>query len=736
MVQLHEGSLLLPDEAILSKQIEDASGDFICHIHDVTESEQLEQALRESQERLQMIVLHSPLVLFAIDTHGIFTLSEGLGLNTLGIIPGEAVGKSIFDRYSEHPELISAVHRALQGEYVPYNVRFNLPNNKIAVYEGHVSPLYDEKKQIHGVIGIAMDVSARVQAEQELQEREKRYRTLSDNASDLVLILDHMGIYRYASPSHKRILGYEPEQLVGTCIFDLMPSSGLVRAVNIFTKALQDGVLPRDMCRLRRTDGTYIHVEYNGLNCFDDPDINGFVINAFDVTQRVALERSLRYQALHDSLTDLPNRTLLIQCLEDAIQSVHDKPIQTPLILQQNQRNIALLTMDLDRFKEINDTFGHHMGDLLLQEVGARLSRIVVEPNTTVARLGGDEFAVLLPDTTEAYAHEVIAAVRTAFEEPFTISGFPVQVEVSIGAVLYPIHGEDALTLLRHADIAMYEAKREHEGYLLYDPSHDRYDTRRLALMGALRHAIYKNEFCLYYQPKIDLQTNTLHSVEALIRWQHPEFGFIPPDQFIPLAEQTGLITQLTLWVLETAVRQCREWMDGGLELSIAVNLSTWDLREEMLPDTIATILECHNVPSHLLRVELTESTMMTDIDRALSVLHRLAQQGVKVSVDDFGTGYSSLAYLKRLPISELKIDRSFVQHITEVETDATIVRSTVMMAHGLGLQVVAEGVENEEATRLLSDFKCDIAQGYYISRPVPPDKLIQWMRESGMRTA
>ena len=723
MVQLHEESPPLSD-GLRSKDVDGKKFD------------ETGRLLPESHECLQMVVSHAPIVLFATDTNGIFTLSEGHGLHSIGVNPGDSLGKSIFDRYSNHQQMLISVRSALQGKRTTYIADFTLSNGKIVTYEGQISPLCDEKGQIHGVIGVAMDVSTRVQAEREAQIREKRFRTLSENASDLVLILDHTGIYRYASPSHKRILGYEPEQLIGTCIFDLMPPSGLVRAVNIFTKALQEGVLPRDMCRLRRTDGTYIHVEYNGLNCFDDPDIGGFVINAFDVTQRVVLERSLRYQALHDGLTDLPNRTLLIQCLEDAIQSINSEPVQKPLVREEGQQHIALLTMDLDRFKEINDTFGHHMGDILLQEVGARLSRVVVEANATIARLGGDEFAVLLPDTTEAHAHEVMAAVRTTFEEPFTIGGFPAQVEASIGAVLYPVHGEDALTLLRHADIAMYEAKREHEGYLLYDPSHDRYNTRRLALMGALRHAIHKNEFRLYYQPKIDLQTNTIHSVEALIRWQHPEFGFIPPDQFIPLAEQTGLITQLTLWVLETAVRQCREWMDGGLELSIAVNLSTWDLREEMLPDTIATMLECYDVPAHLLRVELTESTMMTDIDRALNVLHRLAQQGVKVSVDDFGTGYSSLAYLKRLPISELKIDRSFVQHITEVETDATIVRSTVMMAHGLGLQVVAEGVENEDATRLLSDLKCDIAQGYYISRPVPPDKLIQWMRETGMRTA
>lgn len=707
-----------------------------------------------------MIVSHAPIILFATDINGIFTLSEGQGLHALGTKPGESIGTSVFERYSHSPEILDAVNRALQGEHVSYVVDFSATSNKPLVYEAQVSPLYDEKRQIQGVIGVAMDVSARVKAEQELQARERRFRTLTENASDLVLVLDAMGIYRYASPSHKHILGYEPEQLLGTCIFDLMPSGALARAMNIYTHALEEGFLARDMCLLRRIDGTYIYVEYSGHNCFDDPDINGFVINGFDVTQRVTLERTLRHQALHDSLTDLPNRTMLTQCLEEAIQkkcaradgtmncattageeaiqNTHTMATDTmhcvPTEGEGEQGGIALLTMDLDRFKEINDTFGHHVGDILLQQVGTRLRRVIVEPSAIIARLGGDEFAVLLSKATKRQTQEVTAALRVAFEEPFIIEGFPVQVATSIGAALYPEHGEDALTLLRHADIAMYEAKREHEGYLLYDSSRDRCNARRLALTGALRHAIAKNELCLYYQPKVDLRTNTIHSVEALVRWQHPEFGFIPPDQFIPLAEQTGLITQLTLWVLENAIRQCREWMDGGLDLSIAVNLSMWDLREEMLPATIATLLECYDVPPRLLRVELTESTMMTDVERALNVLLQIAEQGVQVSVDDFGTGYSSLAYLKRLPISELKIDRSFVQHMSNVETDATIVRSTVMMAHGLGLQVVAEGVEDEATTQLLSELKCDMAQGYYISRPVPASTLIQWLRETKAR--
>ncbi len=390
---------------------------------------------------------------------------------------------------------------------------------------------------------------------------------------------------------------------------------------------------------------------------------------------------------------------------------------------------MALLVIDLDRFKDINDTFGHQHGDLLLQQVGARL-RQTLSDSETVAHIGGDKFAVLLPAADELAARKVVSALRGALEEAFIVADSPLQVEVSIGVVLYPAHGTTPLTLLRHADTAMYTAKRTHEGYALYDATHDdQSSSRRLALIGALRLAITNNELTLYYQPKVDLKTGTSCSVEALARWQHPTYGFVPPDQFIPLAEQTGLIMPLTHWVLEAAIRQCSDWLRAGLDLGIAVNLSMWNLREATLPETIARLLEQYNVPARLLRLELTESAIMSDTDHALEVLLRLSGLGIRISIDDFGTGYSSLAYLKRLPVDELKIDRSFVQHMAEIETDATIVRSIVTLAHSLGLQVVAEGIEDQATWQMLSALDCDTAQGYYMARPLPTQELEHWLQ-------
>jgi EAL domain-containing protein (putative c-di-GMP-specific phosphodiesterase class I) len=347
-----------------------------------------------------------------------------------------------------------------------------------------------------------------------------------------------------------------------------------------------------------------------------------------------------------------------------------------------------------------------------------------------VARLDGDKFAVFLATAGEASALQTAATLAAALEETFVVEGYPLQVEVSMGIALYPAHGSDPLTLFRHADVAMYSAKRRHEGIVLYDTRYDQYSPLRLSLIGDLRKAIAANELCLYYQPKAELDTGLVKSVEALIRWQHPTRGFIPPDQFIPLAEQTALIIPLTRWVLETAIAQCRRWLDDGLQLSVAVNLSMRNLRDESLPDTIAGLLAQYKIPPRQLRVEITESAVMTDVEHTLAVLQRLFALGVRIAIDDYGTGYASLSYLKHLPADELKIDRAFVRHLTTDVADQAIVRSTVNLAHSLGMQVVAEGVEDLATLNLLAALKCDIAQGYYLSRPVAARDLERWLRE------
>jgi diguanylate cyclase (GGDEF)-like protein len=436
-------------------------------------------------------------------------------------------------------------------------------------------------------------------------------------------------------------------------------------------------------------------------------------------TQRQAADNA--HQALHDALTGLPNRTLLRDRANQAIRQADRELVPA-----------ALLLLDLERFKEVNDTLGHHYGDQLLVQVGQRL-QAGLRAVDTVARLGGDEFAVLLPriETAEG-AVAVARKLQAALAQPFLLEGLTLDVEASIGLAVYPEHGSDPDELLQHADIAMYVAKDTHAGFVLFDPTQDQHSPRRLALLGELRRAIEGRQLLLHYQPKVDAHSGQMLGVEALVRWQHPTHGLIPPGDFIPLAERTGLITPLTHYVLDAALRQCRDWRQAGHELAVAVNVSARRLLDLEFPDEVAGLLARWEIPARLLVVEITESTIMADPTRALEILGRLNTMGVQLSIDDFGTGYSSMAYLKSLPVHELKVDRSFVMHMTSDTRDAVIVRSTVDLGRNLGLRVVAEGVEDQTTLQELDVLGCDAIQGYYVSRPVPPDDLISWLERHG----
>lgn len=430
-------------------------------------------------------------------------------------------------------------------------------------------------------------------------------------------------------------------------------------------------------------------------------------------------ERAVQHLAYYDTLTDLPNRTLLQDRLQQAI-----------LAAKRDKKTLALLVMDLDRFKEINNILGHHYGDLVLQQVGPRL-REVLRESDTVARLGGDEFAVLLLSIGLDGAILTAEKILRHFLTPFVVDCLSLEVGTSIGISLFPEHGDDANTLLRRADMAMYEAKQQSTGYAVYSPQHERHNSSHLILMGDLRHAIDRNELFLQYQPKIDLRNRSIIGVEALVRWQHPSRGTVPPDQFIPLSEQGGLIKPLTLWVLKAALSQCHAWHQAGLKLSVAVNLSARNLQDPQLPDQVARLLQAYDLGPGWLHLEITESVIMADPTRAMEILNQLSKMEIHLSIDDFGTGYSSLGYLKKLPVDEIKIDKSFVKEMAVEKDDAMIVRSTIDLAHNLGLKVVAEGIETQEIYDRLVALGCDAAQGYYISRPVSPADLLGWLADS-----
>ncbi len=439
------------------------------------------------------------------------------------------------------------------------------------------------------------------------------------------------------------------------------------------------------------------------------------------VAYRTAVVSSEKeHQALHDALTGLPNRTLFFRYVEQAV-GARRSGVGSGV-------SCAVMIVDLDRFKEINDTLGHHVGDVLLREVGERL-RAVVGSQAGVARLGGDEFGVVLRAVLEwAEVEAVAAGIVAALERPFTIANMRLDVGASVGSALFPEHGSDADTLIQRADIAMYVAKAASADHVVYSSAHDQHSPERLALVGELREAIGAGGLVLHYQPKVSLGSGRVEGVEALVRWPHPERGLVAPDEFIPLAERTGLIRPLTTLVIEQALAQCRAWHAAGWPLVVAVNLSARSLQDGRLPEDVGRLLAAAGVQARWLKLELTESMVMEDRVRAVEVLDRLHAMGLSLSIDDFGTGYSSLAYLKRLPVDELKIDKSFILHLAVDGNDAVIARSTVDLGHNLGLKVVAEGVETPEVCGQLAAMGCDIAQGYLISRPLPAEDLTRWL--------
>ena len=446
----------------------------------------------------------------------------------------------------------------------------------------------------------------------------------------------------------------------------------------------------------------------------------GQLARAFDQMRASVGEKQeqILQLAYWDSLTGLPNRVQFRDAVRDAIAHAQTAGEGT---------TIAVIMLDLDRFKHVNDVLGYRVGDLLLGRVAERLSQQMVRGGDLVARLGGDEFAVLLRHGDAALAESVAARIGAAFDAPLTLEEHTVDMGAGIGIACWPQHATDADVLLSRAEVAMYAAKRRTHGPLMYDASFDAASAQTLSLLTELRQAVERGELRLYLQPKLMLDNGRVSGAEALVRWQHPQRGLVPPMEFIPFAEQTGFIRVLTMWVFEEAARHWLALQAEGLPLTLSINLSTRDLLDPDLPTKFDALLVKHRVPAEAFCLEITESAIMDDPARALATLNRLSLLGFRLSIDDFGTGYSSLAYLKRLPVDELKIDKSFVMSMEKDLDDAKIVRSTIDLAHNLGLTVVAEGVEDAKAWQLLRELECDEAQGYHMGRPMPATEFRAW---------
>ena len=557
------------------------------------------------------------------------------------------------------------------------------------------------------LVGIMLDITARKEAESRLALAQQAF----ENTAEGLMITDANLKVLEINQGFVNITGYGREEIIGQSPAILSSGKhGESYYEAMWTTIKAEGRWMGEIWNRRKNGEVYPE----WLSISEVRDAKGKVVNYVavftDITLRKQSEEQLHFLANHDALTGLPNRTLLQERIEHALKRV-----------QRDHGRLAILFIDLDRFKVINDTLGHHAGDMLLQTAAERLQHCLRDSDT-IARQGGDEFVVLIENFSDTqYLGNVARKIMHALEQPFFLMGQELFVSASIGISAYPEDGTDLHTLLKNADVAMYRAKeRGKNTFQFYASESNVHSFERLALENSLRRALERNEFVLHYQPKVDLATNELVGAEALIRWNHPDLGLVHPAQFIPLAEETGLIVPIGAWVLREACRQNRAWQEAGMPLiGVAVNLSAHQFRDEGLRQTIAEALGTSGLPPAYLELEITESMIMQNAERAIEILQRFRDMGTLVSIDDFGTGYSSLGYLKSFPIDSLKIDRSFVRDVPSDSDDVAITQAIIAMAHSLNLKVIAEGVENDEQLDFLREQGCDQVQGYLMSPPV-----------------
>jgi diguanylate cyclase (GGDEF)-like protein/PAS domain S-box-containing protein len=566
---------------------------------------------------------------------------------------------------------------------------------------------------------------ARIELQQLATAREssERFQALIQSSSDVISIVSPDGRVRFQSPSVRQIFGYEPEEILGVHLAELVHPEDSERIVASFRQiAGEVGATNVAECRIRHADGSWIHTETRLTNLLDVPAINGIVLNSRDVTERHTLEAELRHQAFHDALTGLANRGLFTDRIEHSL-----------LASKRDARTIAILYCDLNGLKRVNDSLGYSAGDDALLVIADRL-RSAVRGQDTVARMGGNEFAILLDRlTAPSDATMAMERIMTLLRQPIQLAGAQVEFQPHIGIAISVAAAETADDLLRNAAVAMHQARRYEGAYALFDPEMHAEAIRRIEVESELRTALDEKQFVLYYQPTIDLQSGRLTGVEALVRWQHPRRGIVPPMEFIPLAEESGLIVPLGQWAIQESCRQIRIWqkeIPANEPIALNVNLSARQLRHPNIVRDIADALDDSGLLPSRLILEITESVLMIDTTATINRLFQLKSLGVRLAIDDFGTGYSSFAYLRRFPVDIIKIDKSFVDDVATEPTASALVDAMIRIGKTLSLETVAEGVEMVEQADRLRTLQCDIGQGYLFSRPLPSDSISAFLRE------
>lgn len=603
-----------------------------------------------------------------------------------------------------HPDdrhLLNDINLLVGVKREPFSLRSARKDGKMIWTEHRNVPIFDAKGNIVGFEGIARDISERKKAEEVL----KRYQHLTEHARDVILFFNREGRIIEANDAAINSYGYKREQLLKMNIYDLLADDNRLLLAEQMRQAETEGILFEALHR--RKDNSLLPVEVNLQGTFLDDEFVLFCI-VRDITERKRAEETINYLAYHDPLTELPNRVLFYDRLTTAL-----------LNSQRNRKMLAVMFLDLDRFKLVNDVMGHAVGDKLLKLVAQELTGCV-RANDIVARIGGDEFTILLPEIgREEDATKVAQKIIDALKKPWVLEGQEFHITTSIGIVLFPNDGEDAETLTKNADTAMYRAKEQGDNYQFYTPTMNQKAVKRMEIERFMRKALELNEYEVYYQPQVNIKTGLIVGMEALLRWHHPEQGLIQPKDFISVAEDTGLIVPLGEWVLRTACVQNMVWQNAGLPpKGISVNISASQFRQKQLVDTVAKVLREIGMKPELLELELTESTAMKDVEFTIEIMRKLREMGVRIAMDDFGTGYSSLGYLRRFPITTLKVDRSFVRDVlTDVE-DAAIVATIIVLGQNLKLKIIVEGVETIEQLRFFEQQECFVMQGYLFSKP------------------
>jgi diguanylate cyclase (GGDEF)-like protein/PAS domain S-box-containing protein len=675
------------------------------------------EELRKSNQKLNNI----------FDTLDVAIWSHDLKTNVLFITPGieKLYGRSLEEFYRNHDLWKKVIHpedlcvlderkqRILAGETVISIYRIIRPDGEVRWIQDRGIPVYDEKGQFVDFTSVLFDITNR-------KESEDRYRSLVEMSPDIIAVVSGQKM-DYINEAGSRLFGADsPHELIGKPVSSLM-SSETIHQLRQQWEMIDETEMKQRRFELPviRLDGQMIEVEVSTMRILYEGR-SAWQIVGRDITERKKTEKTINYMAYYDALTGLPNRNMFRKHLNGVLS-------------ESEHSTLAVLFLDLDRFKIINDTKGHTVGDLLLQKVADRLQEAVGNDGM-VSRQSGDEFIILLENCEQKKAANISARILSLFSKPITVDGDEFFVTTSIGISMYPKDGEGQEMLIKRADTAMYLAKeRGKNNFQFYTSNLDMLASRKMELENGLRKAMEEKQFVLHYQPKVELETGKAAGVEALVRWQHPQAGVISPNEFIPLAEETGLIVPIGKWILREACQQSKRWQEEGLgNIPVAVNISVRQLQDDGFVSDVEQVLMDTGLASRCLELEITES-IMQNIEKSAIILNELKQLGVNISIDDFGKGYSSLSYLKHLPLHSIKIDKSFVDDILDASNRGSIVKAIIDMAHNLEFKVVAEGIEQEEQVTFLVENKCLIGQGYYFSRPLPAEDVTSFLKRGAI---